>query len=86
MGNAGFNFREIRIVIEDDLTHCYVYLEPLGDCPIGVQGWHYKAFPAHKSGLDVYKELVSAIEWPLAAPKCWGQHNSKMGKYAAAHY
>jgi hypothetical protein len=74
MGAAGFNYREIRMVYEDELTHCYVYLEPLGDCPIGVQGWHYKVFPKTRPGIEIFKDAVKAVEWPLAAPKAWGQH------------
>lgn len=74
MAGAGYNFREIRIVIEDDQTHCYVLLEALGDCPDGVQGWHHKAFPVQMSGKTVYMESVRALDWPLEAPKAWGQH------------
>ena len=74
MADAGYNFREVRIVIEDDLTHCYVFLEGLGDCPIDVQGWHYKVFPPSVPGCQVYRESIHAIKWPLAGPKAWGQH------------
>ena len=78
MANAGFNYREIRIIYEDDLTHCYVFLEALGDCPIGVQGWHYKVFPATRKGVDIFtNEVLKAVEWPLNAPKAWGEHNTK---------
>lgn len=75
MADAGYNFREVRIVIEDDLTHCYVFLEALGDCPIGVQGWHYKAYPASYNRDNFWTELVHALEWPLEAPKGWGEHH-----------
>jgi len=75
MGNSYYNFREVRMIYEDDLTHCYVYLEPLGDSPIGVQGWHYKVFAPSKTGLEIFtNEVPRAIEWPLAAPKAWGEH------------
>ncbi len=74
MGKASYNFREVRIVIEDDLTHCYVLLEAVGDCPLGVQGWHYKVFPPKKSAIDVLTESVAALEWPQAAPKGFGEH------------
>ena len=75
MANSYYNFREIRMVYEDNLTHCYVYLEALGDCPINVQGWHYKAFSIDRCGEDIFRnESIHAIEWPLAAPKCWGEH------------
>lgn len=76
MENASYNFREVRIVYEDELTHCYVFLEPLGDCPIGVQGWHYKAFPISRPGIEIFGEdVVDAIRWPLEAPRAWGEHN-----------
>ncbi len=75
MANSKYNFREIRIIYEDDLTHCYVFLEPLGDCPHFIQGWHYKAFPIERTGVEIFsKDVLSAIKWPLAAPKAWGQH------------
>ena len=75
MAPAGYNFRETRIVYEEKMTHCYVLLEPLGDCPIGVKGWHYKAFPASTSGEDIFRESVEAVEWPQAAPRGFGQHD-----------
>ena len=76
MANSKYNFREVRMVYEDDVTHCYVYLEALGDCPIYVQGWHYKAFPASVPGCDIFEnQVLEAIKWPLAAPKAWGKHD-----------
>ena len=75
MAAAGYNYREVRIVIEDELTHCYVYLEALGDCPMGVQGWHYKVFPPSWTSERIFKEQIrDAITWPLEQPKCWGEH------------
>ena len=76
MGKPAYNFREVRMVYEDALTHCYVFLEALGDCPIGVPGWHYKAFPITVTGCDIFEnQVLKAIEWPQAAPKAWGQHD-----------
>ncbi len=72
--NARYNFRELRWVIEDELTQVYVLLEALGDCPIGVQGWHHKTFAASKPAEDIWKEAAQdAIMWPLSAPRGWGE-------------
>lgn len=66
--NSSYDFREIRIVIEDELTQVYVLLEAHGDSPLGVQGWHHKMFPKSVSALDAVKEAADAVLWPLNAP------------------
>jgi hypothetical protein len=72
MANTGYNFREIRMVYAKDMTHCWVYLEAIGDCPLNVQGWHYKAFPITVVGERIFtKEIPKCIEWPLDPPKSW---------------
>jgi hypothetical protein len=69
MGAAGFNFREIRFIIKDEITHAYVLLEEWGDCPIGVQGWHTKSFPTSVPLMDILKTIgEDAILWPQQAP------------------
>jgi hypothetical protein len=76
MGWAGVNYREIRFVIDDDLTYVYVLCEALGDCPIGVQGWHFKAFPASLSTVDILTKKMwvdgkdsDPVLWPQKAPE-----------------
>ena len=75
MANTGVWIREVRFVIEDELTECYVRLEGDGvDEPIGVTGWHHKSFPASKSTLDILNgvadgSIESWLLWPLNAPR-----------------
>lgn len=73
MGAAGAIFREVRFVIEDELTQCYVAIDATGDAPLGVQGWHHKTFPASKSILDIVNGFATKdgdpILWPLNAPR-----------------
>jgi hypothetical protein len=72
MGKAGYNIRWIHFDVSDDqLTEVWVYLDALGDCPIGVQGCHHKTFPARMSTDDIMKaEFVPQkfVLWPLEAP------------------
>lgn len=68
MGKAGYSFKEVRILFEAQLTHVYVLLEAHGDCPIGVHGWHHKAFSASVSGLDALRESADAVMWVQDAP------------------
>lgn len=65
MGKAGVLYKEIRFVIEDELTQVYVHCEALGDCPIGVQGWHHKTFPKSKSALDIMNAWAKGDEDPV---------------------
>ena len=55
---------------DEELTHVYAFLRPIwGDCPDGVQGWHYKAFPARLSAVEIYqKHFGDVVLWPLKAP------------------
>jgi hypothetical protein len=81
MADSGYNFREFRVVYFDDITHCYVFLEAIGDCPVGVHGWHYKAFPPTISGQEIF--LISAREavmWPLKAPETWSPETERQTK------
>lgn len=71
MSKAEMVYREIRFIIEEDLTLVYVLIEAKGDCPIGVQGWHHKVF---SSKIDVVTILSLMIEdspvlWPLDSPE-----------------
>lgn len=73
MGQAAVEFQEIRFDIRDqELTHCYVLCKAVGDCPLGVQGWHHKAFPASKSALDILEAVKAGdnpVLWPVQAPQ-----------------
>lgn len=71
MSDAGYNIREWRFIIEDELTQVYVHLEAWGDCPIGVQGWHHKTYPKSKSVQDILIEACKegVVLWPQAAPE-----------------
>ena len=70
MGKASMEYKEIRFVIEDELTQVYVLIEAHGDCPLGVQGWHHKTFSASKSIIDIANsnEFENSFLWPLNAP------------------
>ena len=70
MGKCSSTIREIRFVIEDELTHCYVAVQADGDCPIGVQGWHHKVFPASVAAVDILtpKHFSDYLLWGQDAP------------------
>ena len=70
MGKAGTIYREVRFVIEEELTHCYVRMDATGDAPLGVQGWHHKAFGASKSIQDIVASFStdSPVLWAQEAP------------------
>jgi len=72
MGKAAVIYREVRFVIADEQTHCYMLLEAVGDVPMSLQGWHYKAFPPTTSLLDVLQAHARGEEepmlWPQVAP------------------
>ena len=72
MANSTCEIVEIRFDVRDaQITHCYVLVMASYDAPIGVQGWHYKAFPAR---IPVSEILTPAhfedhLLWPLKAPE-----------------
>jgi hypothetical protein len=69
MGKCESHIRQVRFVIEDELTHCYVAVEAIGDCPLGVQGWHYKAFGKSQSAVDILQgDFKNHVLWPQEAP------------------
>lgn len=71
MAWAGQKYREVRLVIEDELTQCYVLIEALGDCPLGVQGWHHKTFPPSMNCVQIIESMGKddPVLWPQNAPK-----------------
>lgn len=74
MANTKISYDEIRFDVRDEqVTHCYVYINNISnDGTLGVQGWHFKAFPARMSVLDIMNAWNDGDEpllWPLKAPK-----------------
>lgn len=74
MGEASMTYREVRFLIHDHSVECYVFIEAHGDCPIGIQGWHYKHFVdgVERAVIDlplIIKDYVNdACMWPQQAP------------------
>ena len=70
MANSQAIFKEVRFVIEDELTECFVLIEAQGDSPLGVQGWHHKTFPVSVSAIEILQLFVkeSPILWAQEAP------------------
>jgi P pilus assembly chaperone PapD len=71
MGKASFAFKEVRFIYEEELTQVYVALEAYGDCPLNVQGWHHKTFPASKNSVDILNTFGSdsPVMWAQEAPE-----------------
>ena len=74
MANGSYAVKEIRFVIEDELTQVYVLLDADHECPVGVQGWHHKTYPASKSVSEILMEAFTGkdedpVLWPLNAPR-----------------
>ncbi len=70
MGQCAIAYEEIRFDIRDEqVTECYVFIGAEGDCPIGLQGWHHKTFPARISLADIcLQQIAESLAWPLQAP------------------
>lgn len=72
MGKCTAEIKKILFVFEDELTQVYIAINAIGDCPMGVQGWHHKTFPATCSALDVLELIKQGKEnfltWSLNAP------------------
>lgn len=70
MGKCITFIEEVRFDTRDEeLTEVYVCVRAEGDCPMGVQGWHHKTFPARLSAVEIYKEhFTDFLLWPQAAP------------------
>lgn len=73
MANTQVKILELRFdTRDDDITHCYILLDAWNDVPLGVIGWHYKAFPARISVQDILtnpEHLKDHIFWPQKAPE-----------------
>lgn len=73
MANSAYEIREVRFVIEPELTQAYVRIQQTDhDMLPGVTGWHHKTFPASTSLLDIMNAWSQGKEqplmWPLNAP------------------
>ena len=70
MADSGYLYEWLFVDTRDEqVTHVYVALRATGDSPLGVQGWHYKAFPARVPTIDILKNHISeAVMWPQQAP------------------
>ena len=65
MGQCSVEFKELRFVIEPELTQCYALINAVGDCPLGLQGWHHKTFPASVSTQDILAKIGDGSEDPI---------------------
>lgn len=70
MGKCVTMIEEVRFITRDpDLTEVYVAVTAHGDCPLGLQGWHHKTFPAQISSQDILaKHFSDFLMWGLEAP------------------
>lgn len=73
MGTCAQVHKQVLFVIEDELTQAYFHIEAIGDCPIGVQGWHHRTFPASKSVINILEGIADGsiedpVLWALEAP------------------
>jgi hypothetical protein len=72
MGSCKVEIREIRFIIEPELTQVYIAVDAIGDCPFQLQGWHHKTFAKSVSAIQVMEMIRDGKEdhllWPLDAP------------------
>ena len=67
-----YRSRELRFVIEDELTQVYVLLQVEGDCQHTIQGWHHKTYAASKSVQSILIDMAGVddpVLWPRQAPE-----------------
>lgn len=70
MGKASYDMTEVRFIIKPDFTECYVFCVAIGDCPAGVQGWHFKTFPKETSIMDIIPQYITGcVSWPQKPPE-----------------
>lgn len=73
MGAAAVEYREIRFIIREHWTEVYVLCQALGDCPLGVQGWHHKesypGVPIEQILHEMFTSGEDPILWPPKAPE-----------------
>lgn len=79
MANSGYLHEWLMFDTRDEqVTHVYIALRATGDSPIGVQGWHYKAFPARVPTTEILSNHIhEAVLWPQKAPPWeWDQRQN----------
>ncbi|WP_107865327.1 hypothetical protein [Agitococcus lubricus] len=74
MANTVIAYDEVRFDVRNkEITECYVFINNMSnDGLIGVHGWHFKAFPASMSIMDIMKEWAAGddpLMWPQKSPK-----------------
>jgi hypothetical protein len=65
MGKCSVEYRELRFIIEPELLQVYVAMDAVGDCPLGIQGWHHKTFPASVNAQEVMQLWHDGKEDPV---------------------
>lgn len=65
MGKCITKVRGIEFLFDDEMTTVTVEVEAFGDCPLGVQGAHTKAFPPSRSALDILQNEIANQEYLL---------------------
>ena len=69
MGKCITETIEMRFVLDKELTHVYCLVKATGDCPLGVHGWHYKAFPGSMPVITIVnQELGDHLLWTQKSP------------------
>lgn len=72
MANTQCEFKELRVILEPELTQVYILIHVINDDmgPASPQGWHHKTFPASKPTVDILNSLGedSPLLWPHKAP------------------
>ena len=65
-------YDELRLNVADpEITHVWVLINVGDDCPIGVQGWHHKTFPASIPTIELLEQMWKGdqpVLWPLGVP------------------
>ena len=74
MATARYEIRELRFIIQPEMTHAFVLCGPTSDGTKGVQGWHHKAFPPSVSVSDILADdiarsaYLAGAGWSRLAP------------------
>ena len=76
-GQGGFEIKEVRLLLEQELMHVYIRLGELwvdsGQIPIlGIKGWHHGVFPSDGAVIDLLAQILQGteyIEWPQDDPQ-----------------
>jgi hypothetical protein len=63
-------YKELRFILEPEITQVFILASCEDDFPPDVCGWHHKAFPASQSVETIARGMVEdrPYMWPLEAP------------------